>query len=116
MYQAADGATAGLAVFIKEGAASDTMQKLWQHMPSAEGENAVRGVFIDPADLIPRSRGYYRYTGSETAPPCSEPVTWFVLKTPVEASAAQIRDFAELYPHNVRPIQPLNGRIVSESQ
>lgn len=116
MYRAADGAVAGVAVFIKEGAANGTIEKLWQHMPRVEGQTAAAGVVINPADLAPRSLGYYRYTGSQTAPPCNEPVTWFVLKTPVEASAAQIKAFAELYPHNVRPIQPLNGRVVSESQ
>jgi carbonic anhydrase len=43
-------------------------------------------------------------------------VKWFVLKTPVDISAAQIKAFARLYPHDVRPVQPLNGRIVKESQ
>jgi carbonic anhydrase len=54
--------------------------------------------------------------GSVTAPPCTEGVTWFVLKTPVEVSSGQISAFANLYPHDVRPIQPLNGRVVKESR
>jgi carbonic anhydrase len=33
-----------------------------------------------------------------------------------EISAKQIKAFAELYPHDVRPLQPLNGRVVRESQ
>jgi carbonic anhydrase len=53
--------------------------------------------------------------GSQTAPPCSEGVTWFVLKTPIDASAEQINAFAKLYPHDARPPQPLNGRIVKET-
>jgi carbonic anhydrase len=56
------------------------------------------------------------YMGSLTAPPCSEGVTWFVLKTPVEISAEEIGAFAKLYPHDVRPLQPLNGRVVKESR
>jgi carbonic anhydrase len=39
-----------------------------------------------------------------------------VLKTPVEVSAAQIATFAKHYPEDVRPVQPLNGRIVKESR
>jgi carbonic anhydrase len=39
-----------------------------------------------------------------------------VLKTPVEISAEEINAFARLYPHDVRPIQPLTGRVVKESQ
>jgi carbonic anhydrase len=46
----------------------------------------------------------------------SEGVTWFVLETLVEISAAQIADFAKRYPHDVRPVQPLNGRVVKASK
>jgi carbonic anhydrase len=116
MYQAASGEVAGIAVFIKRGHSNQTVEKIWQHMPKVEGQIAVTGVEINPADLVPHNLGYYRYTGSQTAPPCTEPVTWFVLKTPIEASPSQIDAFAGIYPHDVRPIQPLNGRIVSESQ
>jgi carbonic anhydrase len=49
-------------------------------------------------------------------PPCNGNVTWFVLKTPVEISPEQIKAFAKLYPHDIRPIQPMNGRIVMETQ
>ena len=47
--------------------------------------------------------------GSVTAPPCTESVRWYVLKTPVDISAKQIAAFAHLYPHDVRPVQPLKG-------
>ena len=115
MYQAADGAVAGVAIFIRKGSSNRTIQQIWQHMPRAEGQVAVSGVVMNPRDMVPHSLGYYSYTGSQTAPPCTEPVTWLVLKTPVEASSAQINAFAELYPHDVRPIQPLNGRVVRDT-
>jgi carbonic anhydrase len=76
----------------------------------------VTGVDLNPADLLPRDFAYYRYMGSQTAPPCTEGVRWFVLKTALQVSPAQIRAFAEIYPHDVRPIQPLNGRVVQESR
>jgi carbonic anhydrase len=56
------------------------------------------------------------YQGSVSAPPCTEGVTWYVLKTPVDISSKQIDAFARLYPHDVRPVQPLNGRLVKESR
>ncbi len=65
---------------------------------------------------MPHDTAYHTYMGSLTAPPCSEGVTWFVLKTPVDISAEAISAFARLYPHDVRPPQPLNGRVVKESQ
>jgi carbonic anhydrase len=49
-------------------------------------------------------------------PPCSENVTWFVLKHPVAVSAAEIEQFSKLYRHDARPTQPLYGRVVLESR
>jgi carbonic anhydrase len=65
--------------------------------------------------LLPSDQNYYTFDGSLTIPPCSEGVKWFVMKTPVELSPAQIAAFARLYPDNARPVQPLNGRKVEES-
>src|SRR5580658_10304912 len=125
MYQASDGNVAGVAVLLKAGAANTAIQKIWEHMPLTESkvlpdfsheEQEVAGVEINPADLLPRDTAYYMYMGSVTAPPCTEGVTWYVLKTPVELSGKQIKAFAKLFPHDVRPVQPLNGRVVKESQ
>jgi carbonic anhydrase len=116
MHGSSDGKVAAVAVLLKSGRANETIQQIWQHMPSTEGDQAVDGVEVDPAGLLPRIGAYYTYEGSQTAPPCTEGVTWFVLKTPLSISAVQISAFAKLYPHDVRPIQPLNGRVVTESQ
>jgi carbonic anhydrase len=117
MHQTSEGRAAGVAVFLKAGKANPAVQELWNHMPSAEGQNFVGALQLNPMDLLPSdTAAYYMYTGSVTAPPCTEGVTWFVLKKPITVSPAQIRAFAKLYPDDVRPPQPLNGRIVKESQ
>ncbi|HTX41666.1 MAG TPA: carbonic anhydrase family protein [Acidobacteriaceae bacterium] len=116
MFRGSDGGVVGVAVLIERGPGNQTIQQIWRRMPRVEGQQAAGGVLVNPAGLLPRSLGYYSYTGSQTAPPCTEPVFWIVLKTPLTASAAQIRAFAQLYPHDARPIQPLNGRIVSETR
>jgi len=125
MYHSSDGKVVGVAVLLKAGRTNATIQQVWDHMPKTESkvlpdfshqEEEVAGVEINPAGLLPHDFAYYTYMGSVTAPPCTEGVTWFVLKTPVEISMGQINAFAELYPHDVRPIQPLNGRVVKESQ
>lgn len=116
MYEANDGKVAGVAVLLKSGSANATIQQIWDHMPMTEGkEEEIPGVAINPAGLLPNDTSYYTYMGSLTAPPCTEDVVWFVLKTPVDISAKQIDAFARLYPHDVRPIQPSNGRVVKES-
>jgi carbonic anhydrase len=117
MHRDSDGKVAGVAVLLKAGSANDTIQQLWKYMPATAGKlEEIPGVEVNPANLLPHNTGYYIYQGSQTAPPCTEGVTWFVLKTPMEISAEQIDAFAKLYPHDVRPVQPLNGRIVKESR
>jgi carbonic anhydrase len=116
MHASSDGKVVGVTVLLRAGAANATVQRLWEHMPSLPGtEHEIAGVEINPAGLLPRDFGYYMYAGSITAPPCTEGVTWIVLKTPVEVSAAEIKAFAKLYPNDARPLQPLNGRVVKES-
>ena len=117
MHAGSDGKVAGVAVLLKAGRANATIQQIWEHMPKSESkEQEIAGVEINPANLLPRDSAYYTYMGSLTAPPCTEDVTWFVLKTPLAISKEQIQAFAQLYPHDVRPLQPLNGRVVKESQ
>lgn len=117
MHKASDGEVAAVAVLLKTGNANPIVRQLWEHMPEKEGQVAVPGMSLNPAGMLPDHTGsYYLYTGSVTAPPCTEGVKWLILKTPVEVSAAQIKAFAKLYPDDVRPVQPLNGRIVKESE
>ena len=117
MLKGEDGQVVGVVVFVKPGVANPTIAQLWAYMPEAKGPaQDLPGVTVDPGRLLPETLGYYRYTGSISAPPCSEGVDWYVLKAPIEASPAQIAAFARLYPHDVRPLQPLNGREVLESR
>lgn len=117
MYQSDDGQATGVTVFIEPGPSNPTAKKIWQHMRSAEGQNEVTNVQISPAGFLPRdTRDYFMYSGSVTAPPCTEGVTWFVLKKPITLSEEQIDAFAKLYPNDARPVQPLNGRVVKESR
>jgi carbonic anhydrase len=116
MHKSSDGEVAGVAVLLKVGRANPIIEQVWEHMPASEGQEEAAGVELNPAGMLPHDTGYYMYMGSVTAPPCTEDVQWFVLKTPVDTSAAQIKAFARLYPQDVRPLQPLNGRVVKESQ
>lgn len=117
MHASADGKVAAVAILLKRGSANATVEQLWPYMPQIPGkEHDVPGVEVNPAGLLPRDTAHYTYAGSQTAPPCTEGVTWFVLKTPIDVSADEIAVFAKLYPHDVRPVQPLNGRVVQQTQ
>jgi carbonic anhydrase len=116
MHEASDGEVVGVAVLLRAGRSNATIQQLWERMPRSEGQQEVAGVDFNPSGMLPHNTGYYMYVGSLTAPPCTEGIKWLVLKTPVDISAAQLSAFSQLYPHDVRPLQPLNGRVVMESR
>ena len=113
----ADGHIAVVAVLLKKGFSNALIDTLWKNLPS-EKEKAVDvpGVTVNVKELLPAAQGYYTFAGSLTTPPCSEGLTWYVLKQPVSVSAKQIVTFATIYPMNARPIQPTNGREVRETK
>jgi carbonic anhydrase len=107
-----------VAVLLKGGAANSLIETLWHHIPkelSHEPEK-IPDVNIDPNELLPKNRGYYTYLGSLTTPPCTEIVTWYVLKSPTQLSAEQVETFKKYYSNNVRPVQPLDGRTIRQTQ
>lgn len=111
VHQDQDGKLAVIAVLLDQGSENSLIKTLWSNLPQVKDrENVVDTVKINAVELLPQDKGYYTFAGSLTTPPCSEDVTWFVLKTPVQLSAEEIARFARLYPMNARPVQPLNGR------
>jgi carbonic anhydrase len=113
VHQGPGGKPAYIAILLDAGKENPLIKTLWDNLPKEKGkENSVEAVKINVLDLLPANKGYYTFAGSLTTPPCSEDVTWFVLKTPVQISADQIARFAKSYPMNARPIQPVNGRDI----
>lgn len=106
-----------VAILMRAGAASKAIQKVWNGIPTTVGkERDETGVQVNASDLLPANLSYYTYKGSLTTPPCTEGVIWFILKTPMTMSAAQIGAFSSMFPPNARPVQPLGVRIVHQSQ
>ena len=71
---------------------------------------------INAADFFPQKLGFYRYYGSLTTPPCSEIVTWTVLKTPIQASEEQLQKLSKVMDKNARPVNPVGRRFILESK
>jgi len=113
VHKSADGKLAVVAVLLDAGGASALIDSIWKNLPKEKGKEALaQSVTIDVTDLLPKSRGYYTFQGSLTTPPCSEEVTWIVLKTPVKIAGEEIAAFGKIYPMNARPTQPVNGRPI----
>ena len=112
-----EGKLAVVAVLLRRGADNPLVHELWSDFPKEkEKEEFFKDVRIDASAILPADRGYYTFSGSLTTPPCTEGVTWFVLKQPMTVSAAEIEKFSKLYRNDARPTQPLDNRVVLESK
>jgi carbonic anhydrase len=106
------GKLAVVGVMLEKGNANPAIDTIWGHIPGKEKTNEVKGVKIDAAELLPKSTTYFSYSGSLTTPPCSEEVSWNVMREPIQVSEEQIAAFEAIYQVNARPVQPLNGRTI----
>jgi carbonic anhydrase len=78
-------------------------------------QSTSKPVVIDRLNLaegLTSTASYYTYPGSLTTPPCSENVTWIVLKQQTQMSVEQFEAFRGILGNDFRPIQELNGRII----
>jgi carbonic anhydrase len=109
------GELAVVGVFVKKGKENAALKAVFVNAPSEIGTDPkpVAGATVDLKAVLPAKPSYFTYDGSLTVPPCTEGVTWFLLKAPIEASVEQIAEFHEVtHGDTDRPVQPLNGRTV----
>jgi len=81
-------------------------------LPEKNGDTTKTDTLINLADALTNTSSYYTYLGSLTTPPCSETVTWVVLKKPAKFSQSQFESFRRILGNDFRPLQDLNGRTV----
>ena len=88
VHKADDGKLAVVALPIVAGASNTWLEPAWGDLPTS-GDKRELDAKINAADLVPAKHVYLHYSGSLTTPPCTEGVSWFVWKTPIEMSAAK---------------------------
>ena len=111
VHKSKAGKLAVIGVLLKEGKDNEAINVLWDNAPGKVGpEVKLDKITFDPGKLIPSALAHYAYEGSLTTPPCSEGVNFYILKTPVDISKAQVAKFP--FKMNARPVQPLNGRKI----
>ncbi len=111
VHQADEGDLAVSGVFMDVDGGNSAVQSIWDAVPGVDEAPAPLAA-LDPNAFLPAGRGYFRYAGSLTTPPCSEVVSWVVITEAIAVSQAQVDAFAARYPMNARPVQPLHRRFV----
>jgi carbonic anhydrase len=100
-----------LAVFIEQGRNNPALEPIFEDLPEGNRKRRVRDVRL--TELLPDERESFRFRGSLTTPPFTEPVLWVVFAESIETSSRHIGAYQALFPDgNSREVQPLNGREV----
>jgi carbonic anhydrase len=106
------GKLAVVGIMYDAGAESKALEPVWSKWPKRTGvEDKLRKPF-DPNRLLPETRTAYRYNGSLTTPPCSEGVTWNVLRRTMTDSKSHLDLLRLHYPNNARPVLPRGDRQI----
>ena len=107
-----DGEIAVIGVMFKLGKENFALKKFQNSICSTINKKKTINTYLNPLELLPKNKDYYRFNGSLTTPPCTEGVRWFVFKEPVEMSKEQLKIFSKIMGKNNRPTQPINARKV----
>ncbi|CAM9368966.1 unnamed protein product [Heterosigma akashiwo] len=78
----------------KGGPVNPAFAKFWATDAYQAFTETGNAVTINPGlniykEILPVNGGYYNYPGSLTTPPCSEGVTWILMKDPIKMSTKQ---------------------------
>jgi len=110
--QSTSSAIAVVGVMVEAGAENPMIKLLSTDLPTEVDVKYKNNTPVLLSGLMPTNKGYFYYPGSLTTPPCSEVVSWYVLKTPIQASSKQINAIQQIISENNRPTQPLSGRTI----
>ena len=110
-----EGSIAIVAVMVTIGGVNKDLAPLLSRLPVVPDEAVVDPAFlVRPIDFVPDDRAFYRYDGSLSEPPCTEGVKWIIMKETIEFAESQIQILNDITGDNGRPIQPLNGRSITQ--
>jgi len=76
----------------------------WENLPQGTGKHKLISTMVDLSKATSEDdwkSPFYSYLGSLTTPPCSEVVTWRVMKKPVDISPTQLKKITRLFEKNL---------------
>lgn len=115
LHRSRSGQLLAVVLLFRRGAENPLLASLWPKIPARnEGNKRFSDSRLNVISLLPAHSDYYRYAGSLTASPCTENVTWVVMKKPLELSTAQLMQWKSRFADNIRQAQPLHERVIWE--
>jgi carbonic anhydrase len=115
VFQDANSNLAVIGVLYRIGKANPFLAKILSAGLPEKTTSSPVTVTLNLETAFTDLSSYYTYPGSLTTPPCSETVTWLVLRRQAELTASQFEEFQRVLGNDFRPRQPLNGRVVLAS-
>ncbi|CAN8320221.1 unnamed protein product [Cochlearia groenlandica] len=119
VHESINGSMAVVTVLYKIGRPDSFLSLLENKLMAITDQNqAEKNIgMIDPKEIKIGSRKYYRYIGSLTIPPCTQNVTWTIVKKVRTVTKNQV-NLLRVAVHddsntNARPVQPINKRVVN---
>lgn len=104
-----------LSLFVSVGEANAAWQPFIDAANVPVGAEDGKKISINWSQLVPKKlKSTIQFPGSLTTPPCTEGVMWTVDPTPITMSQAQLDTLKAIYDNNDRPVQPLNGRPLTQ--
>ena len=116
LHKSASGQLLAIVVPFRLGTENALLNTVFSRIPAQrDGDHVLASEPVNALALLPKDHGYFRYSGSLTASPCTEGVDWIVMKQPLELSAAQLALYKSKFADNIRSPRALNQRVVLES-
>ncbi len=98
------------SVFVEQGAENIEFAKITDNLPKKGQTSTINS--LDVYQLFPQSPEYWFYIGTTTQKPYTPDVKWFIMKTPITASAEQIQKIKDIIGEN--NIETVQGATVYE--
>jgi len=112
VHKNAEGELAVVGVLYNEGEDPANLARYISRIPGELDKPVSFETSLGDLAVTSLNKGYYRYNGSLTTPPCSEGVRWYVLKEFLTVSKTHRDIFNELIGDDARGPQPINARPV----
>jgi len=109
VHKNSDGELLVVAQLFDVGKANLPLRPMFNAMNSSMQAQPIE---LNLPQIFSANATYFAFKGSLTTPPCSEGVQWLVIKQKQSISAQQLKSFTQLYAHNARPVQAINGRAI----